>query len=94
MTQEMIEKAKGNAQALGISNVEFRHGTIEALPVETGSIDVAISNGVFNLCPDKPGVVTEVFRVLRAGGRLLMADILLEDHVTHDKVQLMGSWSG
>ncbi len=94
MTQEMIEKATGNVVALGLSNVEFRHGTIEALPVEAGSIDVAISNGVFNLCPDKPAVVAEIFRVLRVGGRLLMADMLLEDHVTPEKVQLMGSWSG
>jgi ubiquinone/menaquinone biosynthesis C-methylase UbiE len=94
MTHEMIEKAQGNAEALGVTNVEFRHGTIEALPLENGSVDVAISNGVFNLCIQKQEAVTEIFRVLRAGGRLLMADILLEDHVTPDKVQLMGSWSG
>ncbi len=94
MTQEMVKKASGNAEALGLSNVEFRHGTIESLPVKDGSINVAISNGVFNLCPDKPAVATEIFRVLQAGGRLWMADILLEDHVTPEKVRLMGSWSG
>jgi SAM-dependent methyltransferase len=94
MTQEMIGKANGNAQGLGLTNIEFRHGAIEDLPAETGSVDVAISNGVFNLCPQKPEAVAEIFRVLRAGGRLLMADILLEDHVTHEKAQLMGSWSG
>jgi ubiquinone/menaquinone biosynthesis C-methylase UbiE len=52
------------------------------------------SNGVFNICPDKPKVLEEVFRVLRAGGRLCMADMILEDRVTSEKVQLMGSWSG
>ena len=94
MTQEMIDKAKGNAETLGLINVEFRQGNIEALPVETGTVDVAISNGVFNLCPDKPKLVAEVFRVLRAGGRLLMADMILEEQVTPERVQLVGSWSG
>jgi ubiquinone/menaquinone biosynthesis C-methylase UbiE len=77
-----------------IRNVEFRLGDLEALPLENGTVDVAISNGVFNLCPDKPKVLGEVFRVLRVGGRLCMADMILEDHVTPEKVQLMGSWSG
>jgi arsenite methyltransferase len=94
MTAEMIDRARSNVAALGLTNVEFRQGEIEALPVDDGTVDVAISNGVFNLCPDKPRVLDEVFRVLRAGGRLLMADMILEDHVTPEKVQLMGSWSG
>lgn len=94
LTPEMIEKAAGNARAIEAANVEFRLGDLECLPVPDGTVDVAISNGVFNLCPDKPRVLTEVYRVLRAGGRLFMADILLEDHVTPEKVQLMGSWSG
>jgi SAM-dependent methyltransferase len=94
LTPKMIEKATENARATGTENVEFREGDLECLPMADGAIDVAISNGVFNLCPDKPRVVSEVFRVLRAGGRLFMADILLEDHVTPEKVQLMGSWSG
>lgn len=94
LTPEMIDKAHSNAQVAGVEHVEFRPGDLESLPVAYGTIDVAISNGVFNLCPDKPRVLAEIFRVLRAGGRLLMADVLLEDHVTPEKVQLLGSWSG
>jgi len=93
MTPEMIHKATQNALALGLANAEFRQGDIESLPVESGTVDVAISNGVFNLCPDKPRVLAEVHRVLRPGGRLLMADIILEDHVSREKVRLLGSWS-
>jgi ubiquinone/menaquinone biosynthesis C-methylase UbiE len=66
----------------------------ESLPLADETVDVVISNGVFNLCLNKPRVVAEAFRVLRADGQLLMADMILEDHVTPEKVQLMGSWSG
>ena len=93
LTPEMIHKATQNALALGLANAEFRQGDIESLPVESGTVDVVISNGVFNLCPDKPRALAEVHRVLRPGGRLLMADIILEDHVSREKVRLLGSWS-
>lgn len=93
MTQEMIAKARRNVEAVGLTNVEFLQGTLEALPVDDNSIDVAISNGVFNLCGDKPKVVSEVFRVLRPGGRLQMADILLHDDVTPEEVAQKGTWS-
>lgn len=94
ITEEMVRKGTRNAAEMGLANVEFRHGDVESLPVADETVDVVISNGVFNLCLNKPKVLAEVFRVLRAGGRLLMADMLLEDHVTPEKVQLMGSWSG
>ena len=77
MTPEMVAKARITAEALGITNVEFLLGRIELLPLPDASIDLAISNGVLNLCPDKPGVLSEVSRVLKPGGRLQMADILL-----------------
>ena len=93
MTPEMVAKAKRNMVAVGLTNVAFRHGKLEALPVEDCSVDVAISNGVFNLCGDKPKVLSEVFRVLRPGGRLQMADILLHDEVTPEEVAEKGSWS-
>lgn len=94
ITEEMLGKARENAARLGLTNAEFRQADWEALPLETGTVDAAISNGVFNLCLDKPRAVAEAFRVLRAGGRLHMADMILEDHVRPEKVQLLGSWSG
>jgi arsenite methyltransferase len=94
ITEEMMLKARKNAETTGLTNVEFHQGDVESLPLADQTVDVVMYNGVFNLCLSKPRVVAEAFRVLRAGGRLLMADMLLEDHVTPEKVQLMGSWSG
>jgi len=93
LTEEMIEKARENATALGARNVEFLCGPIEDLPLEDAVVDVAISNGVFNLCPDKPRALAETARVLRPGGRLMMADILLEGRVTPEEVARLGTWS-
>ena len=90
---EMIEKARRNADLLGPRNVEFVQAGIEKLPLPDGSVGVVISNGVFNLCPDKPGVLAEAFRVLRPGSRLQMADILLHDDVKPEEVAHKGEWS-
>jgi arsenite methyltransferase len=90
---EMVEKARRNASLLGLRNVEFLHAGIEKLPLSDGVVDVVTSNGVFNLCPDKPGVLAEAFRVLRPGGCLQMADILLHDDVTPEEVAHKGEWS-
>jgi len=90
---QMVEKARCNAALLGLRNAEFLHAGIENLPLPDASVDVVISNGVFNLCPDKPGVLAEVFRVLRPGGRLQMADILLHEDVTPEEVASKGEWS-
>jgi arsenite methyltransferase len=75
MTEEMLARSRAAAAALGLSNVEFRQGVIEALPVEDAWADVVISNGVTNLCADKRRVFSEILRVLRPGGRLQFADI-------------------
>jgi len=76
MTHEMIEKAIVNAEKLNISNVDFRLGEIEKLPVSDSAVDVVISNCVINLSPDKSAVFKEIHRTLRPGGRIVISDIL------------------
>ncbi len=94
MTPEMLERSRTMAARLGLKNVEFREGVIENQPVEDGWADVVISNGVINLCPDKIGVYTEIFRVLRPGGRMTVADICLERPVPEDALRDIDLWTG
>jgi arsenite methyltransferase len=93
LVEAMIEKARCNAKLLKLMNVDFRLGRADAIPVDDSSVDLVISNGVFNLCVDKPAVLRELHRILRPGGRLQMADILLEPHVTPEELAGKGEWS-
>ncbi|MDO8127546.1 MAG: methyltransferase domain-containing protein [Candidatus Brocadiales bacterium] len=93
MTPEMVRKAEKNRRKLGMKNVEFRQGSAEQLPVKDASVDLVLSNGVINLCPDKEQVVSEIYRVLRPGGRIYVADITLEDGVDQATVEKLGTWS-
>jgi arsenite methyltransferase len=68
MTEEMLAKARRNTEALGLRHLDYQLGQADALPVPTATVDVIITNGVFNLCVDKPKVLAEMFRVLRPGG--------------------------
>ena len=94
MTEEMREKADSGGRELGFTHVEVRAGYAEALPVDDAVADVVISNGVINLCPDKPAVFREMFRVLKPGGRIQVGDILVHREVPQEAKDDIELWSG
>jgi arsenite methyltransferase len=94
LTPEMLDLARRNQAESGVTNAEFLEGTIESVPLPDGSVDVIISNCVVNLSPDKPAVLREAFRVLRPGGRLAIADIVLRRPLPREITQVMSLWTG
>jgi SAM-dependent methyltransferase len=93
MLAEMLEKARASAAQMELSNVEFREGLIEEMPVEDAWADVVISNGVINLCADKKRAFQEIRRVLRPGGRLQFADIANGKPVPASAVRNIDLWT-
>ncbi|MBA3476656.1 MAG: methyltransferase domain-containing protein [Actinobacteria bacterium] len=94
MTPEMIAKARASADALDTGNVEFVESEAERLPFADGLFDVVISNGVIDLIPDKDAVFAELFRVLRPGGRLQLADVTIQRPVSEEGRRNIDLWTG
>jgi SAM-dependent methyltransferase len=94
MTPSMLARAAASAAEMGLSNVELHHSLIEALPVDDASVDVVISNGVVDLVPDKDAVFDEIDRVLRPGGRLQIADVVIHTAVSEDARDRIDLWTG
>ena len=94
MTPAMLERARAAAEDSGLENVEFREAYMEELPVPDGWADVVISNGVLNLSPEKRKTLGEMFRVLRPGGRLQIADILVSRAVPDAAKKKVDLWTG
>jgi len=94
MTPEMLGKARGAAEQMGATNVEFVEGEVERLPFPDASFDVVISNGVIDLVPDKEAVFSEIHRVLVPGGRIQIADVTIQNPVSEEGRRNIDLWTG
>jgi arsenite methyltransferase len=94
MTPAMLDRAAASAHAIGLENVELHEALIESLPLEDESVDVVISNGVIDLVPDKDAAFAEIDRVLRPGGRLQIADVVIHHEVSEDARRRIDLWTG
>jgi SAM-dependent methyltransferase len=94
MTPEMLERARATASKAGASNVDFRQGRLERLPVESATVDAVTSNCVINLVPDKAAVFGEIARVLKPGGRVVVSDIVLDKALPEAVAKDVFAWCG
>jgi arsenite methyltransferase len=94
MTSAMLDRAAASARAIALENVELHESLIETLPLEDASVDIVISNGVIDLVPDKEAVFAEIDRVLRPGGRLQLADVIIHTEVSEDARARIDLWTG
>jgi SAM-dependent methyltransferase len=94
MTAAMLERTRASGAEMGLENVELHQALIESLPLEDSSVDVVISNGVIDLVPDKEAVFDEIDRVLRPGGRLQIADVVIHREVSEDARNRIDLWTG
>ena len=94
MTASMLARARASAREMGIANIALHQSLIETLPLEDASVDVVISNGVIDLVPDKDVVFGEIDRVLRPGGRLQIADVVIHTEVSEDARDRIDLWTG
>ena len=94
MTESMRERARQGATACGLTQVDVRDGEATVLPVESGGVDIVISNGVLNLVPDKRDAISEIRRVLKPGGRVQIADIVMAVELSEDARRDIDLWTG
>jgi arsenite methyltransferase len=94
MTSAMLDHVRESAAALGLANVELHESLIESVPVDDACVDVVMSNGVIDLVPDKEAVFAEIDRVLRPGGRLQIADVVIHTEVSEDARARIDLWTG
>ncbi len=92
MAPTMVEKARASSEALGLENTQFVQGHAEDLPFPDIHFDAVLVNGILNLCPDKRPVLAEVFRVLRPGGRAIIAEIVLERDLPAAEIRTLEDW--
>ena len=94
MTVAMLARAEASAREMRLAKVELHEALIETLPREDASVDVVISNGVIDLVPDKDAVFDEVDRVLRPGGHVQLADVVIHEEVSEDARARIDLWTG
>jgi SAM-dependent methyltransferase len=94
MTVAMLEQTRASAARMGLTNVELQDALIESVPIGDASVDVVISNGVIDLAPDKDAVFDEIDRVLKPGGRLQIADVVIHHEVSEDARKRIDLWTG